>query len=283
MSTFGIGPITLAGLVSTGDDVDAHDEARRARPVEVHGPRPRSPRRPTRPAAGGTARRSRRAIMPILAGELRVVPQTGPGRRRALDARHRGRRRQGRRRHRHRRRRPSTCRRGRRRTSACRSTTRRRSSQQDHRHARQVGRAGGPLDVPASTQMHADAEPGDRPAPARRHAADAAGLHGLADHPNDYRCFVLDPHFTKPTFITGYQVTPDSAPRSTTCRSSTSTPRRWPPARASVGQGRQAGLELLRRARRCRSAVRRRPHRDATERARGRAPRPRRLQPASPA
>src|SRR5262249_48421900 len=27
--------------------------------------------------------------------------------------------------------------------------------------------------------------------------------------PNDYRCFVLDPHITQPTFITGYQVTPD--------------------------------------------------------------------------
>ena len=32
---------------------------------------------------------------------------------------------------------------------------------------------------------------------------------GSLSVPNDYRCFVLDPHFTKPTFITGYQVTPD--------------------------------------------------------------------------
>ena len=58
MSTFGIGPISIAGLVSTSDDVDAHDEAHRARPVEVHGARPRSPRRRTRRAAA-TARRSR--------------------------------------------------------------------------------------------------------------------------------------------------------------------------------------------------------------------------------
>ena len=32
---------------------------------------------------------------------------------------------------------------------------------------------------------------------------------GSLSVPNDYRCFVLDPHITKPTFITGYQVTPD--------------------------------------------------------------------------
>ena len=31
---------------------------------------------------------------------------------------------------------------------------------------------------------------------------------GSLSNPNDYRCFVLDPHITKPTFMTGYKVTP---------------------------------------------------------------------------
>jgi polyisoprenoid-binding protein YceI/mono/diheme cytochrome c family protein len=31
---------------------------------------------------------------------------------------------------------------------------------------------------------------------------------GSLSNPNDYRCFVLDPHITKPTYMTGYQVTP---------------------------------------------------------------------------
>ncbi len=54
---------------------------------------------------------------------------------------------------------------------------------------------------------------------------------GTLANTNDYRCFVLDPHITKPTYMTGYTVTPGQIrPRSTTPRSSTSTRARPPPA-----------------------------------------------------
>ncbi len=35
---------------------------------------------------------------------------------------------------------------------------------------------------------------------------------GSIDVPNDYRCFVLDPEITEPTYITGYEVTADQRP-----------------------------------------------------------------------
>jgi polyisoprenoid-binding protein YceI len=68
--------------------------------------------------------------------------------------------------------------------------------------------AGGPLDVPASTAITPTAGPaGTQP----RHDVVLRmpqPYAGSLSVPNDYRCFVLDPHFTKPTYITGYQVTP---------------------------------------------------------------------------
>jgi len=73
----------------------------------------------------------------------------------------------------------------------------------------QWSRAGGPLDVPASTPIRPRGGP---PVPSPRHdivlqMPDAYA--GSLDVPNDYRCFVLDPHITQPTFMTGYEVTPD--------------------------------------------------------------------------
>ncbi len=73
----------------------------------------------------------------------------------------------------------------------------------------QWSRAGGPLDVPATTKITPKGGP---PVPAPRQDVvlqmpDAYA--GSLSVPNDYRCFVLDPHVTQPTYITGYQVTPD--------------------------------------------------------------------------
>ena len=69
--------------------------------------------------------------------------------------------------------------------------------------------SGGPLDVPASTKIR----PAGGPYVAKPRTDVVLQMPqayaGSLTVPNDYRCFVLDPHFTKPTFITGYQVTPD--------------------------------------------------------------------------
>ncbi len=70
-------------------------------------------------------------------------------------------------------------------------------------------KAGGPLDVPASTPIAPKGGP-KVPAPRRDVVLQMPQAYaGSLAVPNDYRCFVLDPHVTKPTFITGYQITPD--------------------------------------------------------------------------
>ena len=68
--------------------------------------------------------------------------------------------------------------------------------------------------------------------------------------PNDYRCFVLDPHITQPTYMTGYQVTPDQVggdpPRPDLPHRLVAGGR----GRASVsGSDGKPGLELLRNRR----------------------------------
>jgi polyisoprenoid-binding protein YceI len=70
-------------------------------------------------------------------------------------------------------------------------------------------KAGGKLDVPATTPITAAADVlALRPRPDVVLQMPAAYL-GSIDNPNDYRCFVLDPHFTTPTYITGYSFTAD--------------------------------------------------------------------------
>jgi polyisoprenoid-binding protein YceI len=68
--------------------------------------------------------------------------------------------------------------------------------------------AGGPLDVPASTKIKATKGPAGPP-PRRDIVMKMPQAYtGSLTNPNDYRCFVLDPHITKPTYMTGYEVTP---------------------------------------------------------------------------
>ncbi len=68
--------------------------------------------------------------------------------------------------------------------------------------------AGGPLDVPASTKIKATKGPAGEP-PRRDVVMKMPQAYtGSLTNPNDYRCFVLDPHITKPTYMTGYEVTP---------------------------------------------------------------------------
>jgi polyisoprenoid-binding protein YceI len=73
----------------------------------------------------------------------------------------------------------------------------------------QWSRAGGPLDVPASTPVRPKGGP-PVPAPRQDEVLQMPEAYaGSLSVPNDYRCFVLDPHITQPTYLTGYQVTPD--------------------------------------------------------------------------
>lgn len=69
--------------------------------------------------------------------------------------------------------------------------------------------AGGPLDVGADTPIKAAP-----PEPSSVVRADVdmklpEPYEGNADMADDYRCFVLDPAINKPTFVTGYQFVPD--------------------------------------------------------------------------
>jgi hypothetical protein len=68
---------------------------------------------------------------------------------------------------------------------------------------------GGKLDEPASTLVKpAKVAPGLQP----RHDVVMKmpqAYTGTMAVTNDYRCFILDPKFTQPTYMTGYEVTPD--------------------------------------------------------------------------
>ena len=72
---------------------------------------------------------------------------------------------------------------------------------------------------------------------------------GSLSVPNDYRCFVLDPHITKPTFITGYQVTPDQRAEIHHVQIFHIDSSQVAAGAAISGERRQAGLELLRHGR----------------------------------
>jgi hypothetical protein len=69
-------------------------------------------------------------------------------------------------------------------------------------------KAGGPLDVPATTKI--EPKGGPKVAAPRRDVVlpMPQAYAGSLSVPDDYRCFILDPHITKPTYMTGYQVTP---------------------------------------------------------------------------
>ena len=74
----------------------------------------------------------------------------------------------------------------------------------------QWAKAGGKLDVPATTKVKATPSKGSAPRP--RHDVELKmpdAYTGSTSNRNDYRCFVLDPHFTAATYVTGYEVTPD--------------------------------------------------------------------------
>ncbi|MFN8052098.1 MAG: YceI family protein [Acidimicrobiales bacterium] len=70
--------------------------------------------------------------------------------------------------------------------------------------------AGGPLDVPTSTKVRAKPDDSDVVVPRHDEVLTMdRPYRGTGEIKNDYRCFVLDPKFTKPTFMTGYEFLPD--------------------------------------------------------------------------
>ncbi|HEY1740946.1 MAG TPA: YceI family protein, partial [Acidimicrobiia bacterium] len=69
--------------------------------------------------------------------------------------------------------------------------------------------AGGPIDVPASTKITPNKGPYVPHPRADKTLRMPQAYKGSLSNPNDYRCFVLDPHITKPTWMTGYEVVPD--------------------------------------------------------------------------
>jgi polyisoprenoid-binding protein YceI len=72
--------------------------------------------------------------------------------------------------------------------------------------------AGGKLDVPSSTPIKPTSGAGG-PLPRQDVMLQMPQPYlGTTAVTNDYRCFVLDPHFTQPTFMTGYTVIPDQIP-----------------------------------------------------------------------
>lgn len=69
----------------------------------------------------------------------------------------------------------------------------------------QWGKAGGKLDVPASTPIKAAPPPKGTQPRADMVLRMPKAYQGSAAVPNDYRCFVLDPKLTKPMYLTGYE------------------------------------------------------------------------------
>ncbi len=73
-------------------------------------------------------------------------------------------------------------------------------------------RAGGQIDVPETTRILPRGGP-KVPEPRKDAVLRMPEAYaGSLNTPNDYRCFVLNPNLTKPMFLTGYQVTPDHRP-----------------------------------------------------------------------
>jgi polyisoprenoid-binding protein YceI len=69
--------------------------------------------------------------------------------------------------------------------------------------------AGGPLDVPASSKVTMTAENAAL-LPRKDKTLLIPSYTGSVENRNDYRCFVLDPKLTEPTFMTGYTFETDN-------------------------------------------------------------------------
>ena len=205
MSTFGIGPISIAGLVSTADDVTltmnltALDPAKFTVPNAIAAP-PDAPR-------SGDGPSFKEAIMPALQANCASCHATGEvgaarwtldtagdaakisdGIGTVVEAKYM----------------PPW-------PASTVGLPLNHSKQLDQKTItafQKWSAAGGQLDVDANTQIIATKGPEGDP-PRRDVVMEMPEAYtGSLSNANDYRCFVLDPHITKPTFMTGYEVTP---------------------------------------------------------------------------
>jgi mono/diheme cytochrome c family protein len=205
MSTFGIGPISIAGLVSTGDDVTltmkltALDPSKTTVPNQIAAP-PDAPRRGDSPSF-------KTVVMPALQANCASCHKTG-----AVGAAHWT---------------LDTAADAQKVSDGVGTVVAAKymppwpastvgvalnhSKQLDPKTLAAIvqwSKAGGPLDVPASTPVKPTKGPQGTPPRQDVVMKMPQAYTGSLANPNDYRCFVLDPHITKPTFMTGYTVTP---------------------------------------------------------------------------
>ena len=261
LSTFGIGPITLQGLVSTGDDValtlnlTALDPSQYAIPKTITGPHAKT-------IAGGPSFKA--AVAPILeqncaschnsgqVGSLHWVLDTAgdaasvsegiktttqarymppwPASDKGVPLSH-----------------PMTL------SAADLSTL---ASWADH---------GGKLDEPATTPIKPSKQVQEA-APRKDEVLMMPKAYtGVASIPNDYRCFVLNPKITKPTFLTGYTFLPDQLTEIHHSQVFHISAAAGGERRQARGPGRPARVAVLRRRRRSRrvAVVERHPAQDA--------------------
>ncbi len=205
MSTFGIGPISIAGLVSTGDDVDltmrlvALDPSNHVIPASISPPKsaPRS----------GNSPSFEKAVLPVMEANCASCHMSGQvgaahwkfdtvqdaqtvadGIGTVVEARYM----------------PPW-------PASNKGVPLAHSKQLDQKDLNTIlkwARAGGPIDVPASRKIKATKGPVPDPPRRDRVLKMPEAYTGSLSVPNDYRCFVLDPHLTKPMYLTGYEVTP---------------------------------------------------------------------------
>ncbi len=206
LSTFGIGPISVAGLVSTGDavtltlDLTAVDPSKVTVPIAIEAP--------AGARHSGSGPSFKAAVLPILTANCASCHTSGQ-----VGADHWA---------------LNTAADAAKVADGIATVTRAKYmppwpastvgvplahskalSQKDIDTIAAWSRTGGKLDVPASTKVKVTKGP--TPAPPRRDVVLklAQPYTGSASVPNDYRCFVLDPHLTAPTWVTGYAVTAD--------------------------------------------------------------------------
>ena len=205
MSTLGIGPISIAGLVSTGDDITLTLELEALDPSQHTVPTTIAP--PEVAAATGDGPSFKEVVLPIMqancaachvSGEFGAADWTfdtaadaakvAEGLGTVVDAEYMP---------------PWPAS-----EEGLPLAHSRRLAPKDKQAIVAWAKAGGEIDVDASTKI--EVTPGPKTKSPRRDIVlqMEETYTGSLDNTNDYRCFLLDPELTEPTWMTGFEVTP---------------------------------------------------------------------------
>ena len=207
LSEFGVGPIALAGLVTTSDDADltmhlvARDISRGEVPTTV--PDPNGAR--AAKAAGPSFRREVRPILEANCASCHNRGEVGAGAWALDTAGDAARYADGVGTVVHARYMPPWPAS----TAGVPLANSKAMSKRDIAVIRRWAEAGGALDVAVSTPVRPRGGPRVPQPRADVTIRSAKAYAGSLDRPNDYRCFLIDPKFTRPTWLTGYEVLPD--------------------------------------------------------------------------